>query len=184
MDVDLNTLTTTVEYENNDFVTIEVTPNNSKAKVTGKIGSQLAVVGENSYDITVTAEDGTTKNEITLIVVRKEQDSKSDDSKITCTLSSSKYNIDNTNLKVTGVSLDDNENTIKNNIKASCGTITVSNEKVILTTESGTVTYLIERVWFAKTGNEVVKYWIIFGIGIVLVGIGIGIKVVLNKKQK
>lgn len=206
VELDLETLTTTIENMNNDYISIEVTPTDSKARVTGEIGSQVVRVGENTYDITITAEDGTTTNSFTVIVIRKdkeepvdpsddkddkddkdskdEQDKKDDKEETTCVLTSDVYNIDNINLKINEVSLNDTSETIEKNLDLTCGTIIVSNEKVILKYGDSTKSYLIERIWFPKTGNERTKYWIIFAIIISLLSIGMAFKLISNKKEK
>ena len=206
VELDLETLTTTIENMNNDYISIEVTPTDSKARVSGEIGSQVVRVGENTYDITITAEDGTTTNSFTVIVIRKdkeepvdpsddkddkddkdskdEQDKKEDKDETTCVLTSDVYNIDNSNLKINEVSLNDTSETIEKNLDSTCGTIIVSNEKVILKYGDSTKSYLIERIWFPKTGNERTKYWIIFATIISLLSIGIVFKIISNKKEK
>ena len=206
VELDLETLTTTIENMNNDYISIEVTPTDSKARVTGEIGSQVVRVGENTYEIIITAEDGTTTNSFTVIVIRKdkeepvdpsgdkddkddkdskdEQDKKDDKDETTCVLTSDVYNIDNINLKINEVSLNDTSETIEKNLDSTCGTIIVSNEKVILKYGDSTKSYLIERIWFPKTGNERTKYWLIFAIIISLLSIGIAFKLISNKKEK
>ncbi|MBQ3475857.1 MAG: cadherin-like beta sandwich domain-containing protein [Bacilli bacterium] len=220
VDLDLETLTTTIEYLNNDYVTIEVTPNDSKAVVTGKIGSQVTRVGENRYDITITAEDETTTNTFTIIVNRKSNetpvdpsddkdkdpanpdddkdkepvnpddkdediinpDTDTDGNNTVCDLKSDVYSVDNINLKIKDIGLNDTSETIEKNISSTCGTIIISNEKVILKYGDITKSYLIERLWNPKTGNTRINYWIIFAIIISLLSLGIIYKVLLQKK--
>ena len=182
VEVSLDTLTTTVEYLNNDFVEVIVTPNSSVALVKGDVGSRQLIVGENLLNILVEAEDGT-KNSFVLKIIRKSDSSEpSGDSQ--CVLSSDTYKVDNVNLKITNVNLNDNADTIKKNLKASCGTIDVSNEKVILTNGTSVKKYIIDRVWYPKTGNDVVKYGIIIGSVILSIGITLLIKDFVIKKEK
>ena len=188
LEVDLNTLTTEVEYENNDYVEVIVTPNSDKAIAKGDLGSQLLKVGDNLLNIFVEAEDDT-RNEFVLKIVRKDKvtpeiDPENPEETIVCPLSSSVYNIDNVNLKITKVPIEDDAKTIINNINTACGTIIVSNEKVILQYQDQTRKYLIDRVWYPNTGNNVINYWLILGIVLSLVGAGITVKIILDKKKK
>lgn len=205
--VSLDTLAITVEYLNNDFVEVAVIPNDSNATVTGDVGSIPLQVGENRLNITVTAEDGTTTNTFELVITRKSADPDDPDDPTPidpddptpvdpddptpvdpdeptqCILTSSVYTIDNTKLRVSNVSLNDTAEMIKKNINTTCGTITVSNEKVILRNGTDTKTYAIDRIWFPKTGNERIKYGIIFGGIAVLIGIVILVRFKVVKKE-
>lgn len=98
-----------------------------------------------------------------------------------CVLTSEFYGIDNLDLLITKVDLEDSDETITSRIKASCGTIKVSDNKLILTYINGkTKTYVIERSWSPKTGNDRVNYIAIMGGIILLIGVALFI---FNKKQ-
>ena len=169
---------------NNDIVEVIVTPNDSKAIAKGDIGDRQISVGENILELFVEAEDGT-RNIFNLTIIRKNKEESGGESEDNvCQLTSDKYKIDNVNLKILNVNIEDSIETIRDNIKTTCGTITITKDKVVLVYGSSNKKYIIERSWYPKTGNDVIKYWIIFGIFIGLVVAGIVIKLILNKKQK
>ncbi|MGI5974056.1 MAG: cadherin-like beta sandwich domain-containing protein, partial [Oscillospiraceae bacterium] len=51
-------------------VTIAATANGSKAVVTGNVGVKALTVGENTFTVTVTAEDGSTTKSYAVTIVR------------------------------------------------------------------------------------------------------------------
>lgn len=59
-----NTLSYTLPNQTSSktSISISATASDSKAKITGDIGSKALVVGDNTFTVTVTAEDNTTKN--------------------------------------------------------------------------------------------------------------------------
>ena len=191
-EVNLQTLEYYYRDLDNDSINIEVVPNDSKARVRGNIGEQSVdlTVEENRYNITIIAEDGTT-NSFDLIVKNSiynpEEESSSDSSDSSngdnvCLLSSESYKIDNINHIITNVWIDDTNDSIINNIKTSCGSISVNNDEVIVTNGTDVIKYRIERMWMPKTGNDIIKYSLIFAVIIGLAGIALISKVLINRK--
>lgn len=130
--------------------------------------------GDNVININVKAEDNSVKT-YTIVVTRKPSKSE------TCILqlSSAAYKVDNTKLVIDGVNKDDTDETIKNNLSILCGTITVSNDKVVISNGTDIKSYTINRVFVPNTGQNPVKYVAII-IGIVLI---IGILIFTKKKM-
>ena len=192
-EVNLRTLRYNYRDLDTDSINIEVIPNDSKAKVRGNIGDQSVDLREeeNKYNIIIIAEDGTINSlELIVGVNREEYEDDSDpynpdepSDRKECILTSEVYKIDNTNHIITNVDIGDTDETIKNNIKTSCGTISITNDIVTITNGTDVLTYKIQRIWIPKTGNDVIKYSIIFGIILGLVGITLVSKVLINKKD-
>ena len=167
---------TAVATDDISTINIVATPNDSKAKIDGD-GEKTLINGRNTFIIKVTAENNKIKTYS--IIVTKGNEEKVP---TTCELkiSSSVYKIDYDNLTVV-VDKNHNDATIKNNITVDCGTIEVSNEKIIVRYENETKEYKINRVFLAQTGNNIVKYSIL--IGSILIAIGISMFIIFKSKK-
>lgn len=95
------------------------------------------------------------------------------------TISSSKYRID-TDKKTIYVEKDETVEEIKKNIKSN-ETLTVTKETVTIDCKDLQEVYKIERYWIPKTGQTVVKYGLIIGIVLVVLG---GLIFIVNKMRK
>ena len=133
-------------------------------------------VGNNTITIKVTAENNDVKI-YTIVVNRKAKNSETQ----TCVLelTSAAYKIDNTKQIIDLVNQDDTNETITKNLSASCGSFSVSNDKVVLAIGDQVKTYTINRVFVPKTGQNPIKY-IAIVLGIVLI---IGILIFVKKKM-
>ncbi len=157
----------------NDVTSLEITatPNNSNAKVELSGNTISTSETEKVIKVTVTAQNNSTK--IYSIKVERTSSSNtnnggnsgsSEGTTNSCTLSSSVYKVDNTKLTIEGVNSNHSEATIKNNLKSTCGTITVNNNKVTLSYNGNTKVYVISTVWTPQTGMKVVKYTLIIAV--------------------
>ena len=153
-------------------INIKATANDSKAEIDGTGEKTLENI-ENSFNIVVTAENNSKK--IYTIVVTKKVIPVCTDLK----LISSVYKVDNDKLLVSNVNRDHSLDTIKSNLSASCGTINVTENKVILSSDTQIKEYTIERVWQPQTGQNVIKYTLVI---VVIVGI-IGALLFIKKKM-
>lgn len=87
-------------------------------------------------------------------------------------LSSSVYTIDNNKLTINNVDKNHSVETIRNNITSDCGTIMVSENKVVLSTNKEIKEYTINRMWMPQTGQKVIKYTVIIA-GIIAIITGL-----------
>lgn len=135
---------------------------------------ETLVEGNNTITITVTAENQQIKN-YTIVVNRKAKEAD------TCTLSltSTAYKIDNIKQVIDAVNKDDTDETIRKNITASCGSFSISGDKLILAKGDNVKTYTINRVFVPNTGQNPIKYVAII-LGIVAI---IGILIFVRKKM-
>ncbi len=177
--VSLDNLKYSVGY-NTSTITIIPKTNNSKATVSGDVGQKQLSVGLNTFNIIVTAENGS-KRIYTLEVTRAKQIDNTDCELI---LKSSVYKIDNKALTVGGVSTSHSIETIKKNLSSDCGTISVTNDKVLLSHNSDIKEYKILRAWISQTGQQVIKYTAIIIAIVLLIGLLLFIRIKLLKNKK
>lgn len=167
------------ETQNEDKIEVNAKTKDSKATINyftadGTSNTATLKDGSNSFNLYVTAENGSKK--IYSFIVSRISKTVSCDLK----LKSNVYKIDNDKATI-AVSKDHNDETIKKNLSSDCGEITVSNEKVTLSTANNVKVYTINRVWQAQTGQKVIKYaGIIFGI-VLIIGALIYIKSKISK---
>ena len=148
---------------------ITATPNSSDARVELSDNTISTSEVEKTIKVTVIAQNNSKK----IYSIKIERTSSSDtnnnggnsgETTTSCTLSSSVYKVDNTKLTIEGVNSNHSEATIKNNLKSTCGTITVNNNKVTLSYNGNTKVYVISTVWTPQTGMKVVKYTLIIAV--------------------
>ena len=165
----------TAEVENNiTSVDVQATVNDERANVV-ITGNHDLIEGNNTILVKVTAENGSVKT-YTIIVNRK----KSSNEPCVLELKSTIYKVDNTKLTLELVNNEHTLDMIKSNVSSSCGTINVTDDKIVLQSGNEVKTYTINRVFVPKTGQNVVNYiLVILGIGLV-----IGVLVYLKKKTK
>lgn len=170
--------------DNTNKVVINAVTNNSKANISYSeqlVDGGIAFESNSStkdINIIVTAENGS-KKYISLSLMRqsyydnnkKEVDNNTGNVTDTCVLQlkSSVYTIDNNKLEVNNVNKNHSIDTIKSNLTSDCGTIMVSENKVVLSSETQVKEYTINRVWIPQTGQKVIKYVAI--IAVLLAGI-------------
>ena len=73
------------------------------------------------------------------------EDTSSTDISEKCTLSSSIYKIDNEKLEINGVDYNHSNSTIIKNITATCGTLSISDDNLILNDKESLITYKINK---------------------------------------
>ena len=93
-------------------------------------------------------------------------------------LTSSVYKIDNTKQTI-DVNKDDTADTIKKNLSLSCGTISVTTDKVVISNGNDTKTYTINRSSSTNAGQNIIMYVAIIA-GVVL---AIGLAIFIKKKR-
>ena len=93
-------------------------------------------------------------------------------------LTSTSYKIDNTKQTI-DVNKEDTIDTIKNNLSLSCGTISVTTDKVVISNGNDTKTYTINRTSETSNGQNIIMYVAIIA-GVVLV---IGLAIFIKKKR-
>ena len=144
-------------------VTVNYTKTDPKSTVEVR-GDKNLVPGTNIITVTVTAENN--QKNVYTITFRNGKES----GICKMELSSTVYQIDNVAMSVSGVDTNHNDVTILNNIKADCGSVTIKDGVITITYNGETKTYQVNRVFFAKTGNNVTKYSLIIGGLLVLIG--------------
>ncbi|MBR2713074.1 MAG: cadherin-like beta sandwich domain-containing protein [Bacilli bacterium] len=157
-----------------DSITIGATREDDTARVDGTGTKSTSTL---THKVTVTAEDGVTKNIYTIKIIKS---TTPDEEETVCKLDSSVYRVDNKDYIIYDVDSNHSDEVIKSNLKSSCGTITVEKDNVILKNNDKTITYTIVRVVVPKTGNEVIKYSLIIGILLTITGIAM----MISAKQK
>lgn len=171
-------------------VTIDATPKDSKATVSP---TEIAFDRTKDYldtNVVVTAENGA-KRYIPITIVRQtyynshkeEMDKNVTDQETTCVLElqSDIYQIDNTKLTIGAVDKNHSDITIYNNLRSTCGTISVKDEKVTLRFNDQVKEYRINRVFLAQTGQEIIRYSIVIAILLVTI---VGLLIFMSKKKK
>ena len=105
------------------------------------------------------------------------------DQETTCVLElqSDIYQIDNTKLTIGAVDKNHSDITIYNNLRSTCGTISVKDEKVTLRFNDQVKEYRINRVFLAQTGQEIIRYSIVIAILLVTI---VGLLIFMSKKKK
>ena len=170
--------------DNETSITINAQANSNKADVSYSEASTdnkiefAANLDTKNINIIVTAENGS-KRYIPVTLMRQsyynehktEVDTNTGNNTDTCTLilKSSVYTIDNDKLEVNNVNKNHSIDTIKSNLSSDCGNIMVSENKVVLSSDTQVKEYTINRVWIPQTGQKVIKYVAI--IAVLLAGI-------------
>lgn len=172
-------------------LTINATTNNNKATFSPSTLAFDATNDTLDMNVIVTAENGS-KRYIPLTIIRQsyyeahkeEIDDNTKEQDITCVLElySDVYQIDNEKLTINAVDKNHSDITIYNNIRSKCGTISVKDEKVILTYNDQVKEYKINRVFLAQTGQELIRYTAVIGVLLVVI-IGLIIVMARSKKQ-
>lgn len=167
-------------------IIINAEPTDPLATVTGT-GETTLSEGLNVINVVVTAQSNKKK----IYVLRINRDSEtgsgtSNNSSSSCKLelTSIIYKIDNQNLTISNVNRDHSLDTIKNNISSECGSIMVSENKVVLSSDTEIKEYAINRVWIPQTGTKVIKYVVIITIILAAITALFIYKLKMNKKDR
>ena len=156
-----------------ESISVDAELNNPNASIEIS-GTETIGDGTNIILIKVTAENNSIK---TYTIVVEKNASESTDN-CTLELSSSVYKINNKTLTIDGVQIDESDETIGKNITTSCGVVAVGDNKVIVASGKNMKTYKINRMFLAKTGQQIINYSLI----IVSVGLIVGVLLILRKK--
>ena len=189
-------------YVSNNFITTNVTNSDEMFKYSTKlVGGAGTSYNENKIDKEYARVDGgtstpgyftlkttnnnennnqNTNNNETNTNTNSNTSSTTTDTTCELILKSSVYTIDNDKLEINNVNKDHDMDKIKSNLTSDCGVISISFDKIVLSNDKTSKTYIINRVWFPQTGVKVIKYGLIITIiAVIVVGLFI-----LKKKMK